>query len=118
VPKTFLRYPRLCMALGLSRAEVLASLADGSLRLTKIKRGKVSLFDEDEVLREQLNQLADARGLTGIEREQWVEAEFLRAKMLAEQMAEQRLRDQASRERETRRQKKVGSKRPALVAAE
>jgi predicted DNA-binding transcriptional regulator AlpA len=77
--------------LGISPAQFYADIAAGALPLTLVKIGERAVgIDDDELLRVQLNKIADAKGLAGAERAAWIYAEFIRQKADAERVAEYR----------------------------
>jgi predicted DNA-binding transcriptional regulator AlpA len=108
------RAKRAAQMRGQSVSGFYADLASGRLDLTRIKIGPRAVgYDEGEILSDKLNRLADAKGLTGAQRERWVSEEFIKEKAIAEQVGEYRRRTEAKPPRGIH-----AKNRQAFVAAE
>jgi hypothetical protein len=83
---------------GISLASFYEGLASGQIDLKQVPILERAVgFDEDEILHVQLNMIADRDGLTGAERETWLDEEFIKEKAQAERVAEYRARMERSR---------------------
>jgi predicted DNA-binding transcriptional regulator AlpA len=100
--KTFTRPKALSERLGLPMASLYDKVANDPRFPKPFNMGPRAVgFDDDEVLRYQLNLLAERDGVGEAERESWIEAEFIKQKAVAERVAELR----AQTERPTRRKR-------------
>jgi len=91
--KRLIRPEATARALGISVALLYEGLAKGTINLRRVQIGERAVgFDEDDVLLLQLNKLADRDGLTGFDRETWIDQEFIKQKAITERVHEYRQR--------------------------
>jgi len=88
--KKMLRIAAVTAATSIPQSSVYGGMAEGWFPKPAKMSPKIVAWDSEEIIRYQLNKLAERDGVPEAEREEWVEARFVDACVLAEIVAERR----------------------------